>query len=101
MKAPLFQLEHNPSSDPRQLPMTYPPTRDKGATIDISGTKFPTPGDAGPDQRSCETNPPIKLPAPTSGSSLPARAHPSHRVSSKRNWPRIREPDVGEPGAFV
>jgi hypothetical protein len=53
-------------SNSQQPSMTCPPTRDKGAAIDIAAMQSPALGDAAPDQGNCETNPPIKLPAPSS-----------------------------------
>ena len=53
-------------SNSQQPSMTSPPTRDKGATIDIAAMQSSALGGAALEQGICETNPPIKLPAPTS-----------------------------------
>ncbi len=57
--------QHTRQSSPHQLSMTCSRARDKDVAIDTFGTGSPALGDAAPNQRIYETNPPIKLAAPT------------------------------------
>jgi hypothetical protein len=66
-KAPVVPAKAQPArySDPCQLPMAPALAGEKDATADLDATQSTAIGEAEPSRRICETNPPIKLAAPT------------------------------------